>query len=63
MHDGQIDATFVLLLIGVRFYLKRYVKSQKDILPFFVHDVALRDVIGGVWCALIAALIIGLPFF
>lgn len=63
MHDGEIDATFILLRSGVRFYLKRYVKSQKDVFPFFVHDVVLRDVIGGLWCAMSASLIIGLPFF
>jgi hypothetical protein len=63
VHDGEIDATIVLLRNGVRFYLKRYVKSQKDIFPLFVHEVALRDVIGGVWYAMSAALIIGLPFF
>jgi len=58
-----MDATFVLLGSGVWFFLKRYVKSQKYIFPFFVHDVALRDVIGDVWCAMSASLINGLPFF
>jgi hypothetical protein len=62
-YDGEIDATFVLLRNRVRFYLKRYVKFQKDIFPFFVNEVALRDIIGGVWYAMSAALIIGLPFF
>jgi hypothetical protein len=63
VYDGEIYPTFVLLRNGVRFYLKRYVKSQKDIFPFFVHEVALRDVIGDVWYAMSAALIIGLSFF
>jgi hypothetical protein len=63
VHDGEIYATFVLLRNGVRFYLKRYVKSQKDKFSFFVYEMALRDVVGGVWYDMSAALTIGLPFF
>jgi len=63
VDDREIYATFVLLRNGIQLYLKRYVKSQKDMFPFFFHEVALRDVIGGVWYAMSAALIIGLPFF
>jgi hypothetical protein len=63
VHDGEIDPIFALLSDGVLFYLNRYVKSQNDVFPMFVHEVALRGAIGGLWYVMSAAWIIGLPFF
>jgi hypothetical protein len=57
--DGNIDSALVLLSWEGWFHLSGYEKSQSNRLIMLIHEIPLRDMKVGVWCAMSAVRIIG----